>query len=179
MRRLLVLSLILACGCAGTPELSEPICVPDKKMVRDPARVWPFFKKCFGCEHWSYAHKALQPGTIDYDPFYIALASFTQLRQVITESHMLGPVEDVAPGVKRITVCNETHGFLEQYTLHKTFGVIWTIGMSEKQINRIRDYAFDYFNYQYEAEGDFFVYPRGVKKPKKWTSCRRDTLDTP
>ena len=179
MSRFLIVFLLSACGCAGTLEISEPLCEPDKKMVRDPARVWPFFRECFRCEHWAHAHKALRPKTIEYEAFYIAFASYQLLRDVVLKSHVLGNVEEVDVNTKRITVCNETFGFLEQFTLHKTFGVIWTIRITEEQKKRFRKYAFGYWEYQYEADDDFFVYPRGTASPKKWSSCRRDVVEGP
>lgn len=169
--RFLAPTLVLFCACAGS---GEPLCRPEKKLVRKAETHHRFLVEAFRCLAYADAYEALSKETkerLDYVAFYSAFASFEAFRGLFLKSERHG--EPVRHGLNYLVrICNPDYGFSEEFELRPQLGgAYWGLHIGEEQQNRLRQKALDWWNFQYDAAGDYYVYARDQRTPRMWARC--------
>lgn len=166
------LFLLFALACRTT----EPGPIPDKSLLQQPEGVYPYFLDAFRTRNYAKAYDVLSreiQEEMQYGEFYIQFASFDAMNRLILRSEAHAVLDDGAKG-RIVRVCNPEYGFsddvrirLEKLGRHER----WTLYFSRDQRAAWRERALEWWDFQYRAVGDFYVYPRDARRPRKSPEC--------
>jgi hypothetical protein len=156
-------------GCTNTPSC------PDKELIKNQATCFDFFKGCIAAEQYSDAHDALSTeskGLLRYEIFYSVFRQYSYLRRLVATTFVHGVSATAGDdGNSMLTLCNHEFGFSTKLPIKKEFGIIWTLVLTQKDLELFTSKLLAWLAYQKEIDGQLFVYPSNWNYHKLWDEC--------